>query len=766
MTLILQKHRAFRDTVLFGFGVVFCSLVFGQEISFKLESSVEVVINNQKLLNAWAGGHNNAQFSKMHLNNDAIEDLVIFDRAGNHLSTYIALLTDKGYVWKYAPEYQSLFPQDLFAWVLLRDYDRDGRKDLFTSTPAGIRVFRNVPNANRFSWQLIADPIRTQGFSGNINLFVQSSDLPAITDLDDDGDLDIFTFDFTGNSIEYHQNFSKEQNSSQPFVFRKITANWGRFWKEHCNDFQLNQPPTSLTDEIERENLRNSTALTSNARLLHAGNAIWVGDLDGDGRKDLLHGHITCDNLAFLKNSTTNDANALMGSVEVQFPKEKPIDFQVFPSPYIEDLDFDGLPDLIASPSSTDLVNNPLLNLRASNWFYKNTGTASQPKFTFQQADFLQNTMLDLGENAAPTLADADGDGDLDLWVGFAGVRGATGYRAGIWFFRNIGSPSQPRFMLESTDFLGLSDKIFSEENLLITNVKPFWADIDANGTLDFGFWARTFRGMVIRYIPNFAPRGRAMLLDAARLTSLPLPGRFVNGEHLLYQDVDTDGRVDVLVSKNSGNLEFYRNIGSNLVPAYDLREEAFGGIDVNFESRSQSMILADLNGDRKPDLLTGDLMGNVRFYDDFLEKSAPKSPKTNLVFDAFLNRPTTQKVGMMLSLTIGDLDGDRRPELLAGLNTGGILYLSNQSTFQPPKPDAADFIVYPNPTSGFTYLQTPTTGTVELFSNTGQFLLTQVIINSTIETPLDLNHLPAGTYHLRFTSAEGVASKKIVVTR
>jgi len=34
------------------------------------------------------------------------------------------------------------------------------------------------------------------------------------------------------------------------------------------------------------------------------------------------------------------------------------------------------------------------------------------------EKDFLQNTMVDLGENAAPLLADLDGDGKPDLPVG------------------------------------------------------------------------------------------------------------------------------------------------------------------------------------------------------------------------------------------------------------------------------------------------------------------------------------------------------------
>ena len=53
-------------------------------------------------------------------------------------------------------------------------------------------------------------------------------------DIDADGDLDIFAFDFSGNTVEYHQNFSVERGGKQPFVFRKVNTCWGGFTKVKC----------------------------------------------------------------------------------------------------------------------------------------------------------------------------------------------------------------------------------------------------------------------------------------------------------------------------------------------------------------------------------------------------------------------------------------------------------------------------------------------------------------------------------------------------
>lgn len=737
-------------------GVCTTFTALAQSFSFQWDNAVPVTIQGKKLLNPWVGGLNNAQFSKMHLNDDGIEDLVVFERSSHSVNTFLAVPQTTGLQWKHAPEYETRFPADMLHWMLLIDFDQDGRKDLFTSTNGGIRVFRNVAVSNGFSWSLIADPILTQGFSGNINLYVQPTDLPAITDIDDDGDIDILTFDFTGTSVELHQNFSKEQKSTNPFIFKKTTNNWGRFSAtSFCDQYLFNLPPIDVT-------LQNP----SSARIAHAGNTLWVGDLNGDGNKDVLHGHVACDNVVMLTNVGGNGMAALIGSAQPSFPAVTPINFPVFPSPYLEDIDGDGQKDLIASPSSTDIATNPLLNLRQSNWLYKNEGTTTNPKFTYRQMDFLQDGMIDLGENATPALADIDGDGDLDLVVGYGGLRTTDGYRAGLAFFRNTGNATQPAFEFINEDFLGLSAQLFKKENVSLVNAKPFFTDLNGDGTTDLGFWANTFKGMDIRYLPNLAPRGQAMRLDTSRITKMTLPKNFTNGENLLYYDIDKDGKLDVLVSKNSGNVEFHQNVGSTTSPIYELKSEAFGGIDVDFERRAQGMVVADLNADQKPELVMGDLLGRLRVYQNFTTLATLKSD-SSLIFNAFNSKSEFIRIGVGLFLAAGDVNGDQLPELLIGGNTGGIRFLKNNSPKGTPTGNELEFFVYPNPTSNFLYAQVPEKGTLDLFSISGQFIRSIVVPQATTELPMDINKLPAGLYVLRFTTANDVKmSQKVIITR
>jgi hypothetical protein len=115
-----------------------------------------------------------------------------------------------------------------------------------------------------------------------------------------------------------------------------------------------------------------------------------------------------------LRNEGTNDSPII--NTSTNFPASQPAIFIIYPSPYYEDVDFDGVKDLIVSPNifSREFLQT---DLRQSTWFYKNTGTTSQPIFSSLNKDFLQENMIDVGENAATVFFDKDGDGDLDLFI-------------------------------------------------------------------------------------------------------------------------------------------------------------------------------------------------------------------------------------------------------------------------------------------------------------------------------------------------------------
>jgi len=79
------------------------------------------------------------QWSKVDLNLDGVEDLVAFDRQGGRWITFIA---ENGN-WVGKPEYASLLPA-VKNWALFRDYNCDGKKDLFAYVLGGMGVWENT----------------------------------------------------------------------------------------------------------------------------------------------------------------------------------------------------------------------------------------------------------------------------------------------------------------------------------------------------------------------------------------------------------------------------------------------------------------------------------------------------------------------------------------------------------------------------------------------------------------------------------------------
>ena len=111
----------------------FCTkaqLYFSENNSVK-NNSVKVNSTEDSCDFPWTGGMNSCQFSDIDLNLDGIMDLFVFDRYGNRILTFINGGTPDSVDYSYAPQYKENFPK-LYDWVILEDYNADGKKDIFT----------------------------------------------------------------------------------------------------------------------------------------------------------------------------------------------------------------------------------------------------------------------------------------------------------------------------------------------------------------------------------------------------------------------------------------------------------------------------------------------------------------------------------------------------------------------------------------------------------------------------------------------------------
>jgi hypothetical protein len=734
------------------------------KIAFRYDQSPTMSLNGRALLNPWAGGLNAAQYSTIRLNSDARDDLAVFDRTTNKVSTFVAIdnPTGNGIAWQYAPEYEAAFPTVMYAWMLLVDYDGDGKKDIFTNSDKGVAVYHNESQGGAVSFKVAVNPLKTVGFSGPQTLFITTVDLPAITDYDDDGDIDIITFDADGNIIAYQQNMSVERTGTKGLDFMR-TGNqcWGHFHKEFCNDFTFGIQCDDGSGTGGRVAAKPSGATPGRAnpggaRPMHTGNALTVIDTDGDGNKDLLFGFVSCENIARLRNTGPNSVSANFTSYDSLFPARNPILFPAFPATYFEDVDGDGQKDLLASPN-VNLNDNQAFDFRASGWFYKNTGTTQKPNFQLVQKDFLQSDMLDLGERTAPALADLDGDGDMDMLVGYGGVGLGSAYRASIWQFENKGTTQNPAFALVTTDYLGM-------QALGLTNVVPSFVDVDNNGSMDLVVTGTGATDVDVRVLVNSAAKGAAAKYTLASAQLWPTRALLSTNDLLTVTDVDRDGKPDLLISRYStGTMSYYRNAGTVASPTFQLQNQTFGGIttDDYIYARARSLVVADLNGDQKNELIAAADNGTVRVY------QFPDNPGQS--FTLIDSLASIGLPGKGLIAAAADLDGDQLPDLMIGSIAGGLRYLKNTSqkvvvTAVPDEEPTSPW-VFPNPTDRYLTVRPHYTGRIEIMSLSGQVVVPEQAVKVDEETVLDLGNLADGTYLLRLlTDKRPPQIQKVVV--
>jgi hypothetical protein len=726
-----------------------------QQAWFQMDTVTVLSFNDKKLINPWAGGLNASQYQKMHLNNDTDEDLVVYDRTNSKVTTFLAATDPAGSgkkVFVHAPYYESLFPH-MNNWMILADYNGDGLKDLFGSTSFGISVYQQVKTGNSWHWKLIQEVIYTRGFSeNNINLQVSGTDIPGITDIDDDGDLDLLTFDFDGAIIELHQNLSMERfgvpdsmgNEKDP-VFKRNGECWGNFRKGNNEDFIFGSDCGVTNSE--------------GGRVMHAGNSILLQDLNGDGKKDLLVGHVSNEHISML----TNSASGLIANYTAftnSYPQTDPVSLHIFPAAYMEDVDFDGVKDLLIAPNISSNDGN-LTDFKSSGWYYHNAGTSVKPDFKLQQKNFLQDQMLDVGENAAPSFFDVDNDGDMDMVIGTGGVAGTSGFNGNFWLLENTGTAAMPAFKLANENYLNITSA------LSVYNLKPQWADFNGDGVTDLGFAATMSKSLKLeyRYIPNKAAAGAAAQFNIADAITIPLPANSQIGDLPYFYDADGDGDLDLLVGKMEGNISYYTNSGNSKQFTFDLETDAFAGVsDNDYTSRSPQLAVMDFDLDGQPDLVTADHSGTIRIFHG---AAWGKWTKRESLLVAGNGKATAPVFGNYLAVAAGDYNGDKKIDLAIGNNAGGVRLLTNvlPVTVTGTEPiQSSDFKVYPNPVADYIKIHSSKGGSLRVLTANGKLMLENLKVKASETAEISTSNWPAGLYLLELKSGNDRNVKKIVV--
>jgi hypothetical protein len=716
------------------------------QFTYTVNQTIPVEVKGEVLTMPWAGGLNAAQVNTMDLNGDNKQDLVIFERTTSQVLTYL----NQSNQYVYAPFYEAFFPAEINQWMLLRDINCDGKKDIFTSDPFGLVAYINTTKPGQpLSWRPFnkssansPSPISTVGFSGVINLKINADDIPAIDDIDGDGDLDILNVRFVGiGTVEWHRNMTKENTGRcDSMLFKRETQNWGGF--EECACGKISLPSGKTCNE-----------LLEGGRIQHTGGkSLLPIDFNNDGLKDLFFSEQSCSNL-YLLNNTGTVASPLITSFSV-FTPEAPLVMPFYPSAFLEDVTFDGLPDLLITPNLSSR-NSSLIDFQHSLTLYRNAGTEKRIELIFSTNNFLQGNMIDVGDNSVPAFFDLDGDGDLDMLVS---NNTRSGLSSTLAQFENVGTKAMPSFKLVTEDYL-----FFSTRNY--TNIKIQFADVNGDGNTDLALLANTNRNSALStllYLPNTATTG--FLPADSNLQSTQF--QIGISENFLLVDVDQNGLMDILVGTDVGAIEYWKNQGPADSFNFTLTKADFLGLGNSTDRQNVSMAASDLDSDGFFDLVVGNQRGELSIYSNFRSQNSTANPLTQIVYNDLTQKYESRNWGANCWPTAVNLFNSDRPALVVGNTRGGLYLLQNDGAKELPSDLAVT--LYPNPVvpgkGQLLKLKCDQNVQVQIFNLLGQSITDVHPVPANQEYQINMSGIAAGMYIARFHWQGKLISKKFMV--
>ena len=487
-------------------------------------------------------------------------------------------------------------------WSRFVDFDRDGDLDLLAEEPFSyLKYFRNTGTPYSPTFVAVNDSIRD--ILGK-PVFADRQNIPSINDLNCDGDWDLFLGRVEGTITRF-----------------KVPTNW----KEDLPKFQF------------VENNFQGIEILGQFGSLHGANSMTFADLDKDGDLDFFWGDFFEPGVLYIENTGSCSEPLFLGEPSRIEPSTTSISTSGYNSPVLEDIDTDGDLDLFLGVLGGAF--NPNLSSIENFHFYENT-----------DAGFIERTRrfiytLDFGSESIPTFADIDSDGDLDLLVTNK-IDPQNTESSQMFYFENTGSREDPRFQQRAN--------IPLFENF---HYAPTLGDMDNDGDLDMlvGTWNNGigfFRNQGTRFNHNFILEDTGWIALTRGSNSAPT-----------LHDVDNDGDLDLFVGESSGELNFYRNVGTPEEHSFVLVSDRFSGIDIG---RRSFPIFADIDGDGKDELFIGSETGEVSMYRE--EFWGPGLPfKHDPTFSLSLNTYATP--------TFVDINADGKLDVISGSLSGGLLF-------------------------------------------------------------------------------------------
>ncbi len=327
-----------------------------------------------------------------------------------------------------------------------------------------------------------------------------------------------------------------------------------------------------------------------------------------------------------------------------------------------------GLNDVgnYATPTMADIDGDSDLDAFVGNGdgntlFFKNEGSISNPIFNAPITNPFGIT--NVSSFANPSFVDIDGDNDLDVFVG----NGA----GNMFFFKNIGIFSKPIFAAPIINPFGLED--------VGVYATPSFVDIDADGDIDV--FVGTIYGLLFSKNIGTANDPKFSSLESSS------PGLFSGGFYLHpnFVDIDGDGDLDAFVDSyahfyGSGTY-FSRNVGTSQNPLF--YKDTSNPFNIDIRNAYSKLSFVDIDGDSDLDILEGNSSGNTIFIEN---KGTGLS--NNFLWASF----NLSTASYDPNLSFIDIDGDGDLDAFVGQSYsyfgdqgGDILFFRNTGTISQP---------------------------------------------------------------------------------
>ena len=731
--------------------LVLLSLKFYAQSYYRNDYS-DVFQAGELLADPWAGGLNSCQVSSFDANLDGVNDLFVFDRNGGKISVYLnESLVPGTYDYRYTQEYNDAFPTNLRNWVLLRDMNCDGKEDICANSGSGFKIYLNT-STSELSFDTTVNPnvLALYEWDGSAPLtsgvFCISPDVPAIDDYDNDGDMDMWSWNEFSSSLYFYKNMAVENGNCETVDFKCRNRCYGMFG-ESVESFTL-----LLGSDFECDfNVINPR--DEEGPLRHTGGTTAMFDMDNNGLKDLIIGDVSANSLTaimLVESSTGQDSASFVHyDFPATFGNGFPADLVTFLGSYFIDVNNDQVLDLVVCPNAdNDALDQQSLLL------YLNEGSNSEPSFVRVQDDFLQNGMIDLGVGAYPSAGDVDGDGLIDLVVANRKRFNLNeSFTSRLHFFKNVGTASSPSFDLVDVNLLDIP-------SLQWSNVAPALGDLDGDGDADL--LVGDLDGVLHRFMNS--SQGGTISFELQPVPLNNSAGDVIDvGQSATPQifDVDADGKNDLLVGCLNGSVFYYRNAGTAAAPVFEWQTDSLGQAValslLGIQGKSVPCMMRSSTGETT--LLLGTESGPIMQYggvDGNLQGTF------ELVSQDFEHI----REGSRTALSSADLNNDGLHDLIIGNTGGGLAIWMHQSVQVDGAIESESASLFPNPASDQLRIRLLNNNSfpvnLEVFDANGTLVYFNLFFEP--EYLVSCENLSNGVYFIRLTNLNSVLTRKLII--